>query len=98
MDDKTKKDLVEIIEKTLDKKFEEKFIRMFNLGFEQVMVPALQSLENELKLEIKGVRKEIEKVGPRIDSHDRRTDHLATQVGDYEKRIKKLESKRVVTV
>lgn len=93
MDDKTKKDLVEVIEQTLDRKFDEKFIPLFNQGFEQLVMPALEDLENGLRKEMK---EGFDKVNTRLDAHDRRTDHLAIQVGDHEKRLKKLKSKRVV--
>lgn len=94
---------------------EEKFIRLFNLGFEQVVVPAMEDMEEELKLEMGGLKEETEglkevteglkkemkqgfkKLNAKIDSHDRRADNSATQVGDHEKRIRKLESKRVFT-
>ncbi|MBI2593873.1 hypothetical protein HYW44_04500 [Candidatus Daviesbacteria bacterium] len=38
---------------------EEKFIRLFNLGFEQVVAPAMESMEEELRLEMKGLKKEM---------------------------------------
>ena len=90
-----------VLSKKIDQQFESQFIKWFNKGYEEVVAPALESLEQDLKLEMKSVRKEMNsgfnKVNAKIDAHDRRTDHLATQVGDHEKRIKKLESKRVVT-
>jgi len=59
MDEKTKIDLAKILEETLDKIFEKKFISWFNKGFEEVVSPSMEAMEAELKSEINGVRREL---------------------------------------
>lgn len=93
MDEKTKKDLSKLLENTLDKKFEEKFIPLFNQGFEEVVAPAMEEMEKGLKKEM---NQGFDKVNSRLDSLDRRMDVFAIKSADQEKRIKKLETKRAV--
>lgn len=79
---------------------EEKFIRLFNLGFEQVVAPALDELEKEVKREMNN---RFDTVDTRFDNLERKVDRIAgkqldhdNQFTNHEKRLKRLEVKRVV--
>lgn len=98
MDEKSKKELTNLLNSKLeqgfdelgqriDKKFEENFIKMFNKGFEEVVAPVLEEIEDEMKDGFK-------MVNSRLDNINRRLDTEVVKVADHEKRIKRLESKR----
>ena len=100
MDDKTKKDFTKILEEIFDRKFEQKFIPLFNQGFEEVVIPAIERSEEGLKKEIKKFRTEVT---GRMDSFDRKMDRVIDKQIDYDfelkslgKRVKKLESKSLI--
>ena len=45
MDDKFKQDLVEVI----DQQFEQKFVKLFNKGFTEVIEPVLEEMSTDIK-------------------------------------------------
>lgn len=84
MDDKTKGELKDMI------------INVFNQGFEELVLPALENLEKELT-------KKIDNLSDRLDSIDRKLDRTLakqyeqqTSITDHEKRIKKIETHKTV--
>ncbi len=101
MNKKSNNDPAEI----LDTQFEKKFIRLFNQGFEEVVIPQLE----EIGKDIEGVKKGLNQVENRLDSIetrlgslDRKVDRVvANQLDDKyilktcEKRITKLESQKI---
>ena len=58
---------------------EEQLMRVFNRGFEELVIPALEDLENKMNV--------------RFDRIERRLDDLALRVSDLEKKNKRLEPK-----
>ena len=85
MDEKTKKDLIVILEDLLDRKFEEKFILLFNQGFEEVVMPRLEDLENEQK-------KGFKQLSANFDNINRRSDNHSLKLSNHETRLNKLEN------
>jgi hypothetical protein len=101
MDTKTKKDFVSVLEEVFDRKFEEKFIPLFNQGFEEVVLPAVERSEDSLTTELhKEVKKLKAQVTGRLDGVDRKLDRIIAkqidqevEISDHKRRIKKLEEK-----
>ena len=85
MNEETKKELIKIVEDLLDRKFEEKFIPLFNQGFEEVVVPQLEILEEKMD-------KGFKQVNSKFDSINRRLDDHSIKSTDQDRRIKKLEN------
>jgi predicted nucleic acid-binding Zn-ribbon protein len=83
---------------------------LFNQGFEEVIVPVLDDMEeevNETNGHIKGIRGEIKslenKMEDRFDNLERKVDNISavqlehtSKLSEYDEKIKKLESKRAV--
>lgn len=90
MNDQTKKDFVKILEEVLDRKFEEKFIPLLNQGFEQVIMPRLEEMDERLD----GMEKGFKQINSKLDNINRRLDSDSTKIGDHDRRIKKLENAR----
>lgn len=80
----------------MDDKTKQDFILLFNQGFEEVVVPRLEELDETIDKLDKKMDKGFAGVNSKIDNINRRLDTMAFQVGDHEKRIKKLESKSVI--
>ena len=97
MDDNTKKDLQQLIDqgfKNIRESLEEDMIRIFNQGFEEVVLPNIERLDDSMAT----VKTGLEKVEARLERVENRLDFLVDQVGDHDIRIKKLERKPVGAV
>ncbi len=77
------------LEKTIDEKFDERFIPLFNQGFMELVVPSLEELEEQMG-------GGFSKIDAKLDNINRRLDNDATQLNNYEERLKKIEAKRIV--
>lgn len=86
MDDQTKKDLVEILETTIDKKFEEKFIPLFNQGFEEVVLPNIERLDQGQE----DIKSRLDRMESRLDALERRSDRLLDRSNKVEEGLKDL--------
>jgi len=64
-----------------------RFIRLFNQGFEEVVLPRIEDLGEE----IRGISKRLEVVETRLDVVERKLDRAIDQLMDHEKGLKKLE-------
>lgn len=62
---------------------EQQFIRLFNKGFEEVVLPAMEEMEGSI----------LEKMSAGFERMERRIDALAMKLDEHEKKIKKLENK-----
>lgn len=97
MDEKFKKDFVEL----LDQQFDQKFIRMFNQGFEEVVLPQIESLKEEMNQKFEGVDERFNKVESQLERLEFKVDRIAdnqledrSQLKEHGARIKKLEAHR----
>ncbi len=88
MDDNFKKDLIEL----LDAQFETKFIRLFNQGFKELVLPEIE----ELRDDIHEVKKSVDKLEARVDQMDRKSDVMNAKYLDHDKRIKDIEAVPVI--
>jgi hypothetical protein len=94
MDEKFKKELIQI----LDEVFEKKFIPLFNQGFEEVISPQLEELFEGQE----GIKKQIARLATKeemksgFERVERRLDDLAERQGRSETQIKKLESGKIL--
>ncbi len=87
MDDKIIKALTQVIKE----QFEENFIRLFNEGFEAVVMPNIERLGNKIdKLD-----QRVDRLGNRVDQMDRKLDKFSADVINHETRVKKLESAKI---
>lgn len=76
------------ISKVIDDKFEEKFIKLFNQGFEEVVMPRLEETDLEMEKGFKRMNAKLDYINQRIDNH-------ATKLDQQEKRTSKLEAAAV---
>ena len=67
----------------MDEKTKTEFILLFNQGFEEIVLPEIESL-----------RKEVGLLKTRLESVDRKLDVFTEKVNDNERRINKLESEQ----
>lgn len=72
----------------MDDKTKSEFIQLFNQGFEDVVLPELE----EIREDVKEVKNEINKLGSQMDRVEGHVDRLADKVMEYGGKIKKLES------
>lgn len=74
MDEKFKKELFQF----LDQQFEQRFIRLFNQGFEEVVRPELEAIRSEMatKKDIEGIKGQMESVNRRLDKHAEKIQQL----------------------
>lgn len=86
MDEQTKKDFTEILEKTLDKKFEEKFIPLFNQGFEEIVLPNIERLDQGQE----DIKSRLDRMESRLDTLERRSDRILDRSNRVEGGLKDL--------
>lgn len=77
MDDKFKKDLIKI----LDEQFEKRFIRLFNQGFKEVVIPHVEDLKED-----------IQKIDQRMSNVERKLDVLSANSFKQQVRLADIES------
>lgn len=70
----------------LDETLDERMIRLFNQGFEEVIAPVMEDTEKEL-----GIRFDI--IEAKMDSMERKLDHFADQVTDHNQTLKRHDSR-----
>lgn len=99
MDDKFKKDLIEI----LDQQFEKKFIKLFNQGVDEVLIPQFEDIDKEFININNKMTQGFDNINNRLDNLAIKIDAITSkqlddeyQVKNHEKRINKLESHRAV--
>lgn len=71
---------------------EQRLLKVVNLGIEQVVIPALDSLEKELKGEIKEVKDKLNRVENRLDQIDRKLDNVTAMSFEHKHQIETLKS------
>lgn len=89
---------------------EQKFILLFNRGFEEVVLPAIENMGEEIKSELKadfkkeigGLKLDVNSLKAGYERMEHKLDIIVSRqltdestLGDHAKRIKKLETKRV---
>lgn len=99
MDDKFKKDLIEII----SQQFEVKFIKLFNQGINEVLIPQFEDIDKEFVHINDKITQGFDSVNNRLDNLAIKVDTMTGKQLDNEYQIKKhagkiakLESRRVV--
>lgn len=100
MDDKFKRDLVQELTKELTKTFnqifEEKFIKLFNQGVDEVLIPQFEEIDKEMKAGFNQVNNRIDNLAKKMDLIAGKQIDDEYQIKNHEKRITKLESHRAV--
>lgn len=86
----------------MDDQTKKEFILLFNQGFEEVVVPAIDDLRKEITQEFKGVKQRLSQVENRLEVLDRKVDNIVAnrlddqeKLRDHEKRLKRLEVSRI---
>lgn len=69
----------------MDEKTKTEMILIFNQGFEEVVLPALDNLKDELKEEL---NTRIDKLEGKMDRFERKLDKFATDTVDHERTLK----------
>lgn len=72
----------------MDKKTKGEFVKLISQGFQEVMIPTLEDMEERL-----ASKKEVKELGVKIDSLDRKFDAQQNRLDGHDKRITKLEEK-----
>ena len=87
----------------MDSKQEEKFIQLINQGIQEVVIPAMASMEQKLKSEFRKeikasegrirneVNKRFDEVNQKLDRLDRRDARLADDQVDLRTRLRRVE-------
>lgn len=83
MDEKTEK----AWQKLMDAAFKRNFIKWFNRGFEEVVSPRIDDLEDGLD----GVKTELKSLKHQFDRLDRKSDFLHNKVNEDSQKIANLE-------
>lgn len=77
----------------MDSKQEERFIQLINQGIQEVVIPAMQTIDDDLrkdlKKEIKSLRSEMNE---RFDRLERSDDRMADEQVDLRARIRRVEN------
>ena len=68
---------------------EKKLFRFFVMAFEKVVSPSVDSLEADLRQEIKSSE---DRLSSRLDLIDHKLDHFSAKVAEYDIQIKKLKA------
>lgn len=87
-------------------KSRKEFLELFHEAFEGLIIPALESLRDELKSDISGLSVKYDQLRDemkagfqglenRLDSHALEQSQIKKDVATHDKQIKKLESQRV---
>jgi hypothetical protein len=81
----------------MDKKQKDEFISIVNQGFQEVMIPALENMEERLKNDLaskgnlKDLSAQISSLDRKFEAQQDRLDRHGKQIEDHTKRIKSLE-------
>lgn len=79
----------------MDKKQKDEFINIVNQGFQEVMIPALESMEermmNSFASSTKDLSAQINTLDRKFEAQQNRLDRQGKQIEDHTKRIKNLE-------
>ncbi len=93
MDDKTKKDLAELVGQVIDQRFDDKFIPLFNQGFEEIVLPNIERLDQSLE----DLKSRMDRIESRMDMEERKTDRsldkmlrVENNLGDVKKELRDL--------
>lgn len=84
----------------MKKRQKDKTLDLFTEAFHEVVVPVLQDFKAEVKAEFKEVKDNIDKLDNKVEMYTRKfvqvTDHHGDKLDNHEKRIRRLESKRIL--
>ncbi|OGE31808.1 hypothetical protein A2631_01605 [Candidatus Daviesbacteria bacterium RIFCSPHIGHO2_01_FULL_44_29] len=75
----------------MDEKTKEDFIKLFNQGFEEMVLPQFE----EIREDMASMRKEMA-TQTDINRLERKIDHLLDKSGDHENRLKRIETLPII--
>ncbi len=80
----------------MDPKQEERFIQLINQGIQEVVIPAMEDMENHFDTKIESLSKEInhrfDEVDKKLDRLENRDDRMADEQLDLRTRLRRVEN------
>lgn len=81
----------------MDDKTRQEFILIFNQGFEEVVIPAIEDLRREMNLGFKKVNQRFEDMDKRFESIDRRFEDMDARFDRLERKVDTISEKQLET-
>lgn len=84
----------------MDKKHKEEFLEVFSEAFQDVVMPVLEDMHqdiSQLKENVNGLKEDMEDVQTTLRRMETHQDHQSAKLDNHGKRIAKLEQERVTT-
>lgn len=84
----------------MEKRQKDETLDLFAEAFHEVVVPALEDIKTEIKELKTDLTSQIDRLDNKVEMYTRKfvqvTDHQGDKLDNHEKRIKRLESKRIL--